>query len=65
MKNLKKLSRNKLKSVIAGKIYPRNLAGEACMDMCNITANNGDLCAQYGLTCGFFICGNLMVNRCL
>jgi hypothetical protein len=38
MKNIKKLSRNELKALQGGK------------DFC--TPGNGDICGQYGLSCG-------------
>lgn len=70
MKNLKKLSRNELKSVKGAKLYPGNTVGGNCTDMC--TPNGGgagdDGCAQYGLTCGFFRCGpgpDDWGNRCM
>lgn len=66
MKNLKKLSRNELKSMVGGKRFKEGLEGN-CPDMCTPNGGGGgdDRCARYGLTCGFFQCGpNSWGNRC-
>ncbi len=67
MKNLKKLSRNDLKSLVGGKRLPGNTGGSNCPDMCMPNGGNGgDGCSQYGLTCGWFQCspGGEWGNRC-
>lgn len=50
MKNLKKLSRNDLKSLVGGKRLPV----DGCANMCMPRMGTGpaDICEQYGLTCG-------------
>ncbi|MDQ0594459.1 hypothetical protein QFZ37_002828 [Chryseobacterium ginsenosidimutans] len=66
MKNLKKLSRNELKSVSGAKLYPGNTAGGNCADTCTPTGGGtDDGCRQYGLVCGFFQCNGQLVNRCM
>ncbi len=69
MKNLKKLSRNDLKSLVGGKRLPGNPIGGGCSDMCTPTGGGtADGCQQYGLTCGFFRCGpgpEDWGNRCI
>ncbi|MCD1117344.1 bacteriocin-like protein [Chryseobacterium turcicum] len=69
MKNLKKLSRNELKSLNGGKKLPPYIGGGSgggCADMCTPTGGGtDDGCRQYGLVCGFFQCGvNDWGNRC-
>jgi hypothetical protein len=67
MKNLKKLSRNELKSMIGGKLPGGGLGGN-CPYMCVPTGGcTEDGFRQYGLVCGFFQCGpgpNDWGNRC-
>lgn len=70
MKNLRKLSRNKLKTLAGGKRLPENGGvGGNCADMCMPNGGNGgDGCSPYGLTCGFFRCGpgpEDWGNRCM
>lgn len=51
MKNLRKLSRESLKKLNGGKLYPGNSGGGGCDDMCKPNGGNGgDGCSQYGLT---------------
>lgn len=55
MKNLKKLSRNDLKSLVGGKRLPGNIAGGDCGSVCS----PGDgYCEQYGLLCGIHMINN-------
>ncbi|EJL69325.1 bacteriocin-like protein [Chryseobacterium populi] len=64
MKNLKKLSRNDLKSLTGGKLYPV----DGCANMCTprMGAGPADICAQYGLTCGWWMDSNgNSCNRCM
>jgi hypothetical protein len=51
MKNLKKMSRNDLKTVNGGKIYPGTGGGGDCGNSCS----PGDgRCEAYGLSCGMY-----------
>ncbi|WP_425549811.1 bacteriocin-like protein [Chryseobacterium ginsenosidimutans] len=49
MKNLKKLSRQSLKTINGSKLAPSYGGGFGCSDAC--TPSNG-FCEQFGLTCG-------------
>ncbi|UZT96614.1 hypothetical protein ODZ84_15470 [Chryseobacterium fluminis] len=49
MKNLKKFSRESLKTIIGGRVDPDSGGGFGCASVC--TPGNG-FCEQYGLTCG-------------
>lgn len=51
MKNLKKLSRENLKSIRGSRLRP-NYGGIGCSDAC--TPGNGT-CEQYGLSCGMWV----------
>ena len=65
MKNLKKLSREELKSVSGGKRLPSD---PTCLDACYPSGGQpGDICAQWGLTCGFVTCypGGPLSSKCL
>lgn len=55
---VKELSRNALKGIMAG-------SGSNCADMCNVNSGSSDVCAIYGLRCGWFQCNGNLVNRCL
>lgn len=64
MKNLKKLSRNDLKSLVGGKRLPV----DGCANMCMPRMGTGpaDICEQYGLTCGWWMDSNgNSCNRCM
>lgn len=50
MKNLKKLSRNELKSLKGGKRLPEGSGGD-CGNSC---APGDGRCEQYGLSCGIY-----------
>ena len=67
MKNLKKLSRNDLKSLTGGKNGPARLASDGgCEQMCTRTGGGTDVgCRQYELSCGLFECGGQLIHRCM
>ncbi|MBW3521410.1 hypothetical protein [Chryseobacterium sp. NKUCC03_KSP] len=73
MKNLKKLSRQELKSLKGGNKRSFDLSEDTggdggCADMCTPNGGGGgdDGCKQYGLTCGMFQCSTKELGyRCM
>ena len=66
MKNLKKMSFNLASKELSRKELKGIMAGSYCLDMCTPSGVPGvDICRQYGLRCGWFQCGNTLVNRCM